>query len=378
MRNKYLHTGRRGVGYGLIVSITLGLWWVMPQTLEAASLFASGFEDVPEFSEWSEVDTETWDVITAGSGHHAGVAHAIARGGSASSTDRALVKEFSTTGHEAIAVKFWYRQSGLEADDTVSVSWHDGATWIMLATFAGATGSGDDIATWTEYTASLPTGADDNPSLKIRFVGNLGQANDEFRLDDVVITGEAIPAEEEPVEEEPVEEEPTDETTGTSTDTTEEKETATTTEETPEISKENVKEGKTSSGTKVGQRGRNAATSTGRVLGVATNSVETCGRYLRDYLGFEKPATRYEILKLQLFLASQKIYTSHNGISIFDQETFKNVRVLQARYQKDILEPWVAAGRMPAPTPTGYVFLTTRHTINNLVCPGSEMKPLIP
>ncbi len=116
----------------------------------------------------------------------------------------------------------------------------------------------------------------------------------------------------------------------------------------------------------------------GRVLGAATSTMSgTCGMYLDQYLRLGQATDQFEVSKLQLFLASQRIYTPLSSVGVFDAVTDRNVRAYQAMKPGEILVPWVTAGFMEAPLPTGYVYMTTRHTINNLVCPGSESLPTL-
>lgn len=108
------------------------------------------------------------------------------------------------------------------------------------------------------------------------------------------------------------------------------------------------------------------------VLGAATTTgavVQCEGMYLTSYLkeGQENPTD--QVVRLQLFLNTFGFTTNVTGT--FDASTTEAVRNFQVRYATEVLLPWKLA------TGTGFVFKTTRATINNIVCPGSEVMPTI-
>lgn len=110
------------------------------------------------------------------------------------------------------------------------------------------------------------------------------------------------------------------------------------------------------------------------VLGASTSNLE-CGMYLQDYtrMGIENDA--WEITKLQWFLAGQGFLVPVTGT--FDSVTDKAVRDFQMKYQADVLTPWFTAGIVPHQNPTGWMYQLTRWKINNIVCPGSEVLPVL-
>jgi peptidoglycan hydrolase-like protein with peptidoglycan-binding domain len=127
-------------------------------------------------------------------------------------------------------------------------------------------------------------------------------------------------------------------------------------------------------GTRVGSRSA-ASRPAGQVLGTATSTATTTpttapmceGRYLLDYMRIGDAASSTQVLKLQIFLNAMGITTPLTGE--FGTSTDASVRTFQKRYPNDVLSPWGISDA------TGYVFKTTRATINNLVCPGSEPAP---
>ncbi len=133
-----------------------------------------------------------------------------------------------------------------------------------------------------------------------------------------------------------------------------------------------VEVGSSKSGTRVNR----ATAGGGRVLGLATTTTSTttpgaCSMYLTSYMrmGMNNPTD--QVLKLQVFLNVINGTTTVPMTGIFDEATDAAVRAFQVKYLTDILSPWnITAG-------TGYVYKTTRATINNMVCPGSEAVPAI-
>ncbi|MEK7634920.1 MAG: immunoglobulin-like domain-containing protein [Patescibacteria group bacterium] len=83
--------------------------------------------------------------------------------------------------------------------------------------------------------------------------------------------------------------------------------------------------------------------------------------YLRDYLKIDWENDPVEILKLQSFL---NVYEKENLslTGVFDTNTFAAVQRFQAKYSKDILEPWG-----PKVT-TGFVYMLTKNKINEIYC----------
>jgi Putative peptidoglycan binding domain len=128
-----------------------------------------------------------------------------------------------------------------------------------------------------------------------------------------------------------------------------------------------------------GTRTRPTTTPVAQVLGAATSTVGTTtmpttllceGMYLTSYMRMSMENPVDQVLKLQVFLnaiGSTTVPTT----GIFDEATDAAVRAFQVKYLMNVLTPWnLTVG-------TGYVYKTTRATINNMVCPGSEVMPTI-
>ncbi len=107
-----------------------------------------------------------------------------------------------------------------------------------------------------------------------------------------------------------------------------------------------------------------------KVLGVATSTAPICdGMYLTSYLREGQQNPTDQVIRLQAFLTALGFTVDISGT--FDAATTEAVRNFQEKYVTAILTPWnINEG-------TGYVFKTTRATINNMVCPGSEAVPVI-
>jgi len=109
-----------------------------------------------------------------------------------------------------------------------------------------------------------------------------------------------------------------------------------------------------------------ASASNGIVLGVKTEKkqetlIDKCV-YLHEYLKFGQKNNPFEVKKLQYFLRTFEGFKTVESTGVFDLKTLKAVRDFQEKYNKNILEPWAL------PTPTGYVYITTRKKVNEIYC----------
>ena len=96
------------------------------------------------------------------------------------------------------------------------------------------------------------------------------------------------------------------------------------------------------------------------VFALETTSDSKCN-YIQNYLAFGSESVNSDVTRLQLFLNSHEGENlSTNGI--FRMETKQAVERFQVKYKDRILAPWGIT------SPTGYVYITTRNTINELYC----------
>lgn len=98
----------------------------------------------------------------------------------------------------------------------------------------------------------------------------------------------------------------------------------------------------------------------GKVLGIST-----CSEYLKSYLKYNQENDYQEVEKLQQFLSS------HLGIDLkptgfFGEKTLLAVKAFQQKYNTNVLAPW------GIDEPSGYVYLTTRKAINEIVCKDQQ------
>jgi len=106
----------------------------------------------------------------------------------------------------------------------------------------------------------------------------------------------------------------------------------------------------------------------GEVAGAQTAATQdapaTCSPYLKDFLKQGWNNDRLEVLKLQTFLKTLENFDSVQLTGEFDQRTLNAVEAFQMRYSDDVLAPWGYA----ADDPTGFVYITTKTKINEIVC----------
>jgi peptidoglycan hydrolase-like protein with peptidoglycan-binding domain len=74
-----------------------------------------------------------------------------------------------------------------------------------------------------------------------------------------------------------------------------------------------------------------------------------------------------EVLKLQNFLKIGQGYDVEET-GVFDEKTDKAVKAFQEKYSGDVLKPWGSDSK-----PTGYVYITTKNKINQIVCGDSNL-----
>lgn len=122
----------------------------------------------------------------------------------------------------------------------------------------------------------------------------------------------------------------------------------------------------------------------GVVLGTSTVAGDDeslpagCTAYLGSYLKWGGNNNVDEVKKLQSFL------NEHTGAGlpvtgVFGTKTLEAVKKFQLVQWEKVLKPWVAFGLPSDHTPTGYVYKTTKHTINLMSCATlNEPAPQLP
>jgi|GEM_PF-6213356 len=103
----------------------------------------------------------------------------------------------------------------------------------------------------------------------------------------------------------------------------------------------------------------------GKVLGATA-----CGEYLLEYIKFGAKNKPNEVLKLQRFLRDLGGFANLKETSIYDAATLVAVHEFQKMNAAQILTPWGATRS------TGYVYFTTKKTINEIHCKFIRKFPL--
>ncbi len=88
-----------------------------------------------------------------------------------------------TSGHTNIHVKYVCKTKGLDTgQEYLYCDWYDGSSWYQI--------EATQVGSWTYFDKTCGSGADNNPSFKIRFRLNSNHPQGEWgRLDDVEVTG---------------------------------------------------------------------------------------------------------------------------------------------------------------------------------------------
>lgn len=87
-----------------------------------------------------------------------------------------------------------------------------------------------------------------------------------------------------------------------------------------------------------------------------------CELFLKKFIKYGADNDRREVAKLQAFLRVFEGFSNLRVTGYYDLETFKAVEIFQERYSRDVLGPWGIGDS------TGYVYITTTLTINNIYC----------
>jgi hypothetical protein len=125
-----------------------------------------------------------------------------------------------------------------------------------------------------------------------------------------------------------------------------------------------------------GSRRGGSSSSQGEVLGAFTGSCPFITSYMR--MGWANDVE--QVKSLQEFLNTEL------GISLpvtgfYGELTQNAVNAFQLKYKDQVLQPWVDAGlHESSDIPTGFVYITTAHMINTIVCPDfdEELPALVP
>lgn len=106
----------------------------------------------------------------------------------------------------------------------------------------------------------------------------------------------------------------------------------------------------------------------GTVLGASTGP-QTCSPFITGYVSKGAKNDPSVVSNLQTFLRqfeNEKIAVT----GVYDDPTFAAVERFQAKYASEVLAPWGYTA------PTGYVYITTQHEMNNAYCKGTSEFPL--
>ncbi len=88
----------------------------------------------------------------------------------------------STENYQNITFSFWGLTDALDSSEYLAADWYNGTSWINLMQV-------EDIATYTFYSYSLTTDANNNPNFKIRFRCLSSANNEDCDVDDINISG---------------------------------------------------------------------------------------------------------------------------------------------------------------------------------------------
>jgi len=163
-----------------------------PSAMGAGSLSSSGGTFTEDWesnsfatNDWSSSGGATSDWVISTDDPFAGTFHAQAEN---SDSETTLTTNISTAGHENISFSFQYDTDLLDAGEYLRADWYNGTDWINILNITGV-----NTGAYTLSNNSLGSDAADNSAFAIRFRCNSGTLNEACKIDDVAVTGTAVP-----------------------------------------------------------------------------------------------------------------------------------------------------------------------------------------
>ena len=161
--------------------------------VSAATVFTDSFEAPTNLGNWTS--GSAWN--SDSSDDHSGSKSARVAG---SNSGQTMSRTVSTTGYNTIVVSFWYKAESLDDDSGTSnddhlyaeYSTNNGSSWNELSDISDVSGDDDDDGNWHESSDSIAA-ASNIANFQVRFRGVLNNGSDKVWIDDVLITGTAIP-----------------------------------------------------------------------------------------------------------------------------------------------------------------------------------------
>lgn len=158
----------------------------------ATDIFTDGFEAPTNLGKWTAGNA--WKSASSG---HSGSKSAYLDGGN---NNQMLSKNISTVGYTGISVSFWYKANDLDdyvggkhpvPADKLEVEYTtNGSIWTELFQIDDE----NDDNVWHHVNFTIPgTVANNNANFGLRFNGAFSSGNDFAWIDDVSLTGIALP-----------------------------------------------------------------------------------------------------------------------------------------------------------------------------------------
>lgn len=159
--------------------------FVDPALAEGNGTFFDGFES-------GSLATNNWVTSGAGTAWTVGDGESTPYAGTynirTENTDGESVIETdtNTTDYVNITFSFYAVTAGLDGGEYFAADWYDGTSWNNLLNI-------QDIASYTLYSYTLASNADNNSAVKIRFRCSSSANNEDCEVDNVQVTGNAPP-----------------------------------------------------------------------------------------------------------------------------------------------------------------------------------------
>jgi len=182
MKNLLKNTEKLSLFFIILFSL------ILMQGVLADTIFSDGLES-GDLNDWNLTHTGTandWTVETTNP--YFGTYHADSNPGDVGEWSTMEIN-ISTFGYENINFTYYRRLIGLDAADDFRVQWYDGSSWITVEQLGSSSANDAD---YSIRSFILPSTANDNLDLIIKFDCEAGAVSESCRVDNISLSGDII------------------------------------------------------------------------------------------------------------------------------------------------------------------------------------------
>ncbi len=180
---------KKGVRLEVLFSILILFTLFLASDVKATTIFSETFES-GTLGGWTLSNAAGANNWTASSTDpFQGSFHAQSLPQSTTEPASVIERVISTSGYNNIIINYTRKLIGLDAADEFQMEWFDGTSWAILELTGSS--AADDLS-YLSKQFSLPSGANNNANLKIKFECTAGAVSEFCRVDNVLILGDII------------------------------------------------------------------------------------------------------------------------------------------------------------------------------------------